>query len=63
MSEDIRRQVIQKFREIHGNRYDYSKVEYKSLRTLITIICPLHGEFKKFPKAHKRGVGCPNCII
>ena len=31
--------------KIHGNRYDYSKVEYKSTDTKICIICPDHGEF------------------
>lgn len=30
--------------KIHGNRYDYSKVEYKNNATHVTIICPEHGE-------------------
>lgn len=30
---------------IHGNRYDYSKVDYVNSGTKVCIICPEHGEF------------------
>lgn len=36
---------IQKAREVHNNKYDYSKVEYKSANEKVCIICPEHGEF------------------
>lgn len=36
---------IEKAREIHGNKYDYSKVKYLNNRTKVCIICPKHGEF------------------
>ena len=36
---------IQQAKEIHGDRYDYSKVNYVNAKTKITIICPIHGEF------------------
>lgn len=45
--------------KIHGNRYDYSKVEYKNNATHVTIICPEHGEFEQTPNMHLRGRGCP----
>lgn len=45
----------------HGDRYDYSKVSYVNDRTKVTIICPLHGEFRQLPSAHLRGQGCPKC--
>ena len=32
---------------IHGNKYDYSKIEYKNCDTKVCIICPIHGEFWK----------------
>ncbi len=38
-------QFIEKSRQVHGNRYDYSKVNYINSRTKVTIICPKHGEF------------------
>jgi hypothetical protein len=47
--------------EVHGNRFDYSKVKYKSSTEKVIIICPRHGEFKQEPSAHLRGYGCPYC--
>lgn len=48
--------------EIHGDKYDYSKVEWKNTRTPITIICPIHGEFSQVPQNHIRlKCGCRIC--
>lgn len=47
--------------QIHGNRYDYSKVEYVDSKTKVCIICPEHGEFWQLPTAHISGQGCPKC--
>ena len=47
--------------EVHGNRYDYSKVDYVNCDTKVCIICPEHGEFKQTPDSHIRGRGCPKC--
>ena len=49
------------FMSIHGNRYDYSQVEYKSVKEHITIICSLHGAFKQRPADHLRSKGCKKC--
>ena len=46
---------------IHGNRYDYSKVEYVNAKTKVCIICPEHGEFWQSPNGHLNGKGCPKC--
>ena len=54
-------QFIEKARKIHGNKYDYSKVEYKNNRTKVCIICPEHGEFWQVPNAHLSGCGCKKC--
>src|SRR5690606_29522570 len=43
------------------NKYDYSKIDYKTNKTKIIIICNKHGEFKKNPKEHLKGSGCPSC--
>ena len=32
-------------RKVHGDKYDYSKVDYVNKRTKVCIICPEHGEF------------------
>ena len=46
---------------IHGDKYDYSKVEYVDSKTKVCIICPEHGEFWQLPSAHTSGQGCPKC--
>lgn len=54
-------QQVEKFRQVHGERYDYSKVVYVQSHTKVTIICPEHGEFQQTPTNHKAGRGCPKC--
>ena len=56
-----REQTIELFEEIHGDNYDYSKVDYQGNNTEVIIICREHGEFKQLPKTHKRGNGCQQC--
>jgi len=53
--------VIEKFKNVHGNRYDYSDVIYKTTHTKVDIICKEHGTFKQTPNSHNRGRGCPEC--
>ena len=48
--------------EVHGDKYDYSKVEYNGTHTKVCIICPIHGEFWQEPNSHLHGNGCPNCV-
>jgi hypothetical protein len=54
-------EFINESKLIHGYKYDYSKVNYIDSITKISIICPIHGEFKQTPKQHLRGCGCPTC--
>lgn len=54
-------EFIYKAKQIHGDKYDYSKVEYMNNHTKICIICPDHGEFLQSPNHHLRGAGCPKC--
>ena len=47
---------------VHGNKYDYSKIEYKNLTEKVRIICPEHGEFWQTPTNHLYNKqGCPKC--
>ena len=46
---------------VHGNKYDYSKVEYFNSNTKVCIICPKHGEFWQLPSKHLMGHGCQLC--
>ena len=52
---------ITKSNIIHGNKYDYSKVEYINNNTKVCVICPEHGEFKITPQKHLSGQGCRKC--
>jgi hypothetical protein len=52
--------VIDEFRKIHGDKYDYSKITYKNTKIKLTIVCPEHGEFRQTRYTHKRA-GCPEC--
>ena len=52
---------IERARKIHGDKYDYSKVEYVNRDTKVCIICPIHGEFWQRPHNHLHGQGCPDC--
>ena len=54
-------EFIKRAREIHGDRYDYSKTNYVNMRTKVIIICPKHGEFEQTPHGHLNGDGCPKC--
>lgn len=54
---------IQKAINVHGNKYDYSKVEYMNMKTRIIIICNEHGKFEQIPQSHLRGKGCKKCGI
>lgn len=52
---------IKKAREIHGDKYDYSKVNYENSLKNVCIICPVHGEFLQIPSNHLQGAECPKC--
>ena len=56
-------EFIIKAREVHGDKYDYSKVNYVNNKTKVCIICPKHGEFWQIPSSHLRGIGCNKCGI
>lgn len=52
---------IEAVKRVHGEKYDYSKVEYKKSSEKVCVICPNHGEYYITPNHHLRGVGCPKC--
>ena len=54
-------EFIKKAKAVHGDKYDYSKVEYVNYRTRLLIICPKHGEFWQRPDIHLQGKGCTKC--
>ena len=52
---------IAEAKEIYGDRYDYSKVDYKNRDHRVTIVCPIHGDFQIYAREHLDGKGCPKC--
>ncbi|MCK9445437.1 hypothetical protein M0Q50_00920 [bacterium] len=54
-------EFIYDVKKIHGDKYDYSLVEYINNRTKVKIICPIHGVFEQIPIAHNQNKGCNKC--
>lgn len=56
------KQMLAKFKAVHGDKYDYSKAVYTGQSNPVTIICPEHGEFQQKPEFHWSGSGCSKCF-
>jgi len=54
-------EFTKKANKIHDNKFNYSKSDYQGQNIPITIICPIHGEFKQMPSAHLKTEGCQLC--
>ncbi len=65
LKSHLRRKTLSSFieeaKKVHGDKYDYSKVEYKNAYTKVCITCPEHGEFWQTPHNHLNGNACPEC--
>lgn len=49
-------------KKIHGNKYDYSLVEYFNTNRKVKIVCNKHGIFEQSPTKHIHAKqGCPSC--
>ena len=55
-------EFIEDAKKVHGDKYDYSLVEYKNAYSKIKIICPIHGEFEQEASSHLRS-NCNKCSI
>jgi hypothetical protein len=54
-------EFIIKAKEVHGDKYNYSLVDYVNNNTKVKIICPEHGVFEQAPVNHLSGKGCKYC--
>ena len=52
---------LQDAKKAHGDKYDYSEVNYKNALAKVKVICPEHGVFHQTPSSHVRGVACSKC--
>ena len=54
-------EIIQRVKEVHGDKYDCSKIQYVNSSTPIILICPKHGDFKYYVGHLREKRGCPIC--
>jgi hypothetical protein len=54
-------EIIDEFKKIHDNKYQYGKTLIINTKTKVIITCPIHGDFEQTPNNHKRGQGCQKC--
>lgn len=58
------KEFVNKAKQLHNNKYSYSKTKYKNAYTKVIVTCPTHGEFLIRPNDHLNNkVGCPKCNI
>jgi hypothetical protein len=61
-TEEFVEAVKDKVKDINGDLFDYSKVDYQNRSTRVTVTCKVHGEFLMHPgNALNNGSGCPSC--
>jgi hypothetical protein len=53
--------IIDAFRKVHADRYDYSHVDYVKKKLHVTVVCKKHGPFFITPDNHLHGKGCAKC--
>ena len=56
-------EFITKARQVHGNKYDYTRTIYINSRTKLALNCPVHGQFFQTSHSHLEGKGCRLCGI
>ena len=54
-------EFVRKAMLVHGDKYDYSKVNYRGSNKKVCIICKKHGDFYQTPSNHLFGQGCHYC--
>ena len=61
LSQNKTNLFISKAIKLHGDKYEYSKVNYVNAKTKVTIICKTHGEFTQTPSGHLNRYNCQKC--
>jgi len=60
--KDTPEDFLRKSRDRHGDKYDYSSVNYVDAKTRVSIKCRIHGMFSQLPSQHiKVTHGCDRC--
>lgn len=56
-------EFLKRAKKKHGDKFNYSKVNYKSYTDEVVIICPKHEELLQTPNQHIIGHGCNECAL
>lgn len=54
-------EFVERAKQVHGDKYNYDKVDYKLTGIKVIITCQIHGDFNQYPHGHLKGQGCPRC--
>lgn len=54
-------ELINEFKEVHGDEYIYDLVNFRKMKEHVNIVCRIHGVFPQTPQKHLYGQGCPIC--
>jgi len=54
-------EVIENFKKVHGNKYNYDKTVYENSCSKVIITCSIHGDFEQLARSHLKGHGCKKC--
>ena len=54
-------EFIEQAKRVHGDKYDYSHVAYKTRKIKVEIICIVHGAWMQTPNLHLSGSECKDC--
>lgn len=53
---------IERFRKVHGDRFQYIGIYYEDSAAFVDVICPIHGRFFQRAMDHQKGMGCRKCV-
>lgn len=56
------KEFVKRANSIHNNKFKYPD-QYQGSRIKLTIVCPIHGNFKQAPYSHLTGNGCRACDV
>lgn len=54
-------EFVSQVKNIYGDKYDYSKIEFNKLRSPVCVTCKQHGDFWIRALSLLNGVSCPHC--
>lgn len=52
---------IERIKNMYGDRFDYSRIDYKGQKVKVELVCNIHGSFWQYPSDLKQGHHCQSC--